>query len=455
MRKEAKWLYIFILLNPIFDLFSSIFNQIGFRYTPSTFLRPLIPLGLIIYIFIKDKSVRKLIIGLILIYLSYMGLHLYLYKDLITTFSYGSLLDELQYVINYTYLIFTLLTFIYVFYKKEHKLNKYLFYTSMFYIISIYIAIITGTSFTSYVEGVGYKGWFNTSGAVGAILTLSLFINTPYLLKENINKYYKFIYLFLSLFFLHFLIGSRVGLIGSVLFIISYFGSIFLISLIQKQRLKNYIKLEIISPMILMLILSLFIDSNSITRRIQLDDMKDDIKHIAYDLEDEINKIDNENSVGKYILEEQKLALDSLREYAYATKIENVNLRKQQIIYHYYLYSFQDSILLKLFGNGFLTNMGALTLEMEAFALFFNFGILGFTLYYLPFILILIYAIYMGIKKYKSLDITYILLILGSITSFGISSLSGHTYFNTSVMPVIIVMYILLINKAKEIKWKS
>ena len=58
----------------------------------------------------------------------------------------------------------------------------------------------------------------------------------------------------------------------------------------------------------------------------------------------------------------------------------------------------------------------------------------------------------MGIKKYKSLDITYILLILGSITSFGISSLSGHTYFNTSVMPVIIVMYILLINKAKEIK---
>lgn len=451
-KKEEKLLYIFILLNPIFDLLSSLFSN--FKYTPSTFLRPIIPLLLLIYIFIKDKSIRSKFSGLFLIYISYSCMHLYLYNSLITEFSYGTLMHEFQYIANYTYLIFTFVTFLYVFYKKDNKLNKYIFYTSMFYILSIYIAIITGTSLTSYVEGVGYKGWFNTSGAVGAILTLSLFVNTPYLIKNNINKYITFLYLFLTLSYLHFLIGSRVGMMGSLLFIASYLFSVMLIFLREKNKdiIKTNLRLELLIPIVIVLIMSVFIDSSTFARRAQLDDMKDKDKHIAYDLKDEIDKIDEEGSTGKYILEEQKLALDALEEYANATEMANVNLRKQQIVYHYYLYSYQHNILLKLFGNGYLTNMGMLTLEMEGFALFFNFGILGFMLYYLPFILILVYSIYTLFKKYKNIDITYIMLVLCSITSFGISTLSGHTYFNTSVMPVIIVMYTLLLNKTKELK---
>ena len=435
MKKEEKILYFFILLNPIFDLFSSFFNAC-----------------IIIYIFIKDKTIRKKIIGLFIIFITYACIHLLIYNGLITEFSFGTLIHEFQYIANYTYLIFTFLTFLYIFYKKDNELNKYLFYTSMFYVLSIYISIITNTSLTSYIEGIGYKGWFNTSGAVGAILTLGLFINTPYLLKSNYNKFIKSLYLFLTLFFLHFLIGSRVGLIGSLLFIASYLGSLLIIRIFQKQKIKEYLKLEIVLPMIIVLILSLFIDSSTLSRREQLDGMKDDNKYIAYDLKDEIDKIDSEDSTGKYILLEQKMALDSLEEYANATKLANVNIRKQQIIYHYYLWTFQKDISLKLFGNGFLTNMGMLTLEMEAFALFFNFGIVGFLLFYMPFIGILLYSVYIFIKKFKKIDFECLMLMLGSVTSFGISTLSGHTYFNTSVMPVIIIMYVLLLNKIKAIK---
>lgn len=449
-KKEEKILYLFILLNPIFDLLSSLFSN--YKFTPSTFLRPIIPLLLIIYIFIKEKSIRNKLIGLSLIYISYGCIHLFIYKGLITEFSYGTLLHEFQYIANYTYLMFTFATFIYMFYKRKTlDLKKYLFYISAFYVVSIYIAILTGTSLTSYVEGVGYKGWFNTSGAVGAILTISSFINIPYLIKSNINKIFKFTYIFLTLFFLHFLIGSRVGLIGSLLFIVSFFISLLFIYFKEKRNNKVF-NLEIVLPMILVLILTMFIDSSTLSRRAQLDDMKDDEKHIAYDLKDEIDKIDSEGSAGKYILEEQKMALDSLEEYANATGLANVDLRKQQIIYHYYLWNFQHNILLKLFGNGFLTNMGMLTLEMEGFALFFNFGILGFILFYLPFLLILIYATYIALKNIKKLDLEYIMLLAGSVTSIGISTLSGHTYFNTSVMPVIIILYLLLINKTVSIK---
>jgi hypothetical protein len=50
MKKMSKenWLYIFILINPIFDLLSSLFTNLGTSFTPSTIMRPIIPLILLI-----------------------------------------------------------------------------------------------------------------------------------------------------------------------------------------------------------------------------------------------------------------------------------------------------------------------------------------------------------------------------------------------------------------------
>ena len=453
MNKE-KWLYTFILLNPIYDILSSLFNYYGFSYSLSTLLRPIIPLLMIIYIFFTDRTVRKKLLILGSIYVSYVVTHLYLYNNIKTGISYGNLLHEFQYLINYTYLIFTFLLFLYIFFKRENKLKDTLFYNILFYIVTIYISIITNTSFPSYVEGIGYRGWFNTSGAVGSILIISLFVLLPYLVKKEIKVGYKYFFIFIIAFYLCFLIGSRVGLYGSVLAMGSFILYNILFNLFKRKKIRINKKnrfLIIGGCLVIVIMISLF-GSYTLERRLQLDNITDKEIHIAYDLMDIRTAIINNTIEKNYMSNDQIRALHSLYEHANRINLPNVDMRKQQLIYHTYLYQYQKSVPLKLFGNGYLANFGALTLEMEGIALLFNFGIIGFVLYAMPFLSIFIYALYIGVQNIRKIDVEYMMYISGVFISYAISLMAGHVYFNTSVMPVIIIAHVLLLNKVKAMK---
>ena len=449
LNKE-NLLYIFILINPIFDLLSTLFRQLDFTYTPSTFLRPILPAALIIYIFVTDKNIRLKLAGITAIYMSYIIGHLYLYSGITTGFSNGSLAHELQYVINYTYLVFTLGLFIYAFYKKKHVLEDILLKTTTFIIGTVYLAIITNTSLSSYIEGgILYKGWYNTSGAISTLLLLSMFVLLPYLLKHKINPMYKYGFVFFVLFYLCFLVGSRVGLYGSILLIV-----IFGISYLIFNNLKNIKKhLPIIMASTLLVILTFVVfGSSTLERRRELNNLKDDEIHIAIDFNKIKIKIDNNTLEDGYMSNDQITALKKMASYAERHSIANVDLRQQQLVYNYYLWIEQNDLSLKLFGNGYLANYIQLTLEMETFALLFNFGVFGFALFFMPFLTIAIYSIYVGIKNIKKLDIEYIMYLSGVLISYMISLYAGHVYFNTSVMPIIIILHLLLLNKVHNMK---
>ena len=55
-------------------------------------------------------------------------------------------------------------------------------------------------------------------------------------------------------------------------------------------------------------------------------------------------------------------------------------------------------------------------------------------------------------KNIKRVDIESIMYTFGVSISYAISMLAGHVYFNTSVMPMIIVIHLLLLNKCMSIK---
>ena len=69
------------------------------------------------------------------------------------------------------------------------KLKKSILASLSVYIISIYIAILTKSSSRTYIEGLGYKGWFESGNSLSAILTLGLFIILP-MIKEKKYRYY-------------------------------------------------------------------------------------------------------------------------------------------------------------------------------------------------------------------------------------------------------------------------
>lgn len=124
----------------------------------------------------------------------------------------------------------------------------------------------------------------------------------------------------------------------------------------------------------------------------------------------------------------------------------------QQLIYNISLVKNQANIGFILFGNGYLANFYEMVLEMELVSFLLNFGIIGFTLYLMPFIVIFVYGIYKGIKNIRKIDTEYIMYLAGCGLVFALSCLSGYTFFNSSSMMIIIVLNTLLLNKINNFK---
>ena len=76
--KKEYIIYFYIILCPILDIASFLFrNAFDTNISISTFIRPIIPVILAIYIFIKANKKHKLILaGIATIYVAYGAIHL-------------------------------------------------------------------------------------------------------------------------------------------------------------------------------------------------------------------------------------------------------------------------------------------------------------------------------------------------------------------------------------------
>ena len=215
-------LCLFIIISPILDMLSFIFrHSFDTSFSPSTFIRPIIPIIMVMIIFFKNKFKLKLFIGA-LIYGIYALIHILIFNNIKTESSYGGVINELQYIVNYSFMILNLFIYAYVFYKKDNdKLKKSVLISLSIYIISIFIAILTNTSSTTYIEGTGYKGWFESGNSLCAILCISLCIVISFI-KDKKIRLVAIPVIILTGIFLTMLVGTRTGLFGFVLIIFAY-----------------------------------------------------------------------------------------------------------------------------------------------------------------------------------------------------------------------------------------
>lgn len=86
-------LSFFVIICPILDIASFLYrNKLGTQYSVSTFIRPILPAIVFIYIFIKNKIRDKIkIVEIVFIYLIYMVAHLYIYFNLKTLCSFRNI----------------------------------------------------------------------------------------------------------------------------------------------------------------------------------------------------------------------------------------------------------------------------------------------------------------------------------------------------------------------------
>ena len=458
-----KVLLIFIAVCPILDIISFTFrNSFDVSFSPSTFIRPLIPIIAIIIIFFKNKFKLKLCIAGT-IYVIYSIGHIIMFNILKTESSYGVITHELQYLMNYTYMILNLFIYMFVFYKKDNEqLKKFTLISACIYIGSIYLSVITKTYSTTYLEGMGIKGWFESGNSVGSIFTLLLFILFPMVKHKEYNKIVIPTILLIGIF-LTTMLGTRTGLIGFLGVAILY-G---LIELILKMRLKKkvehkqtniWVKIGGVTAFICIIGLVALKGSSTLERRKFLQAISNDVidsrtgqvSHITGDLLAVKYKIDDNEITEEYMSKPSQKALISLYETANSLDISNSNKRAQQIIYNTYQVIYQKDVGAILFGNGFLTNIREMILEMEIPAFLYNFGIIGFILYFIPFAGVSIYCLKRVLRNLKQSDAETFMLLLGSFFTFALSFFAGYTFFNSSTMMIIIVIDVLLVNKVRR-----
>ena len=232
-------LCLFIILCPILDAASFIFrNYFNTNISISTFIRPIIPIIAVTYIFFKEKLKPQMLL-IAGIYLIYAIGHLYVFYRIKTGCAYGNELRELQYLINYTYMIMNLFIYIYFFAAQNrlkeitdeekgraiYKLRKSVLISLTLYVGIIYLSLLTKTSSYTYGEvKIGYKGWFESGNSLGTIILLTLFIVLPMMSKKYPTgiRIWTLAVTILAGAYITTLLGTRLGLYGFIAVILAY-----------------------------------------------------------------------------------------------------------------------------------------------------------------------------------------------------------------------------------------
>ena len=372
-------------------------------------------------------------------------------------------MHEAQYIVNYTFMILVLGIFLYVFKDKDVKnLNKSIIISAGIYIISIFIAILTKTSSSTYIEGMGYKGWFESGNSIGSILILTMFIYLS-LLKDKKFRFVIIPTVILVGIYLSLLLGTRVGLFGFILVLMCYIFVEILYKIIHKTKINKKAVAIMISGIAVVLLVVITVGSVTFQRRKHLSDIEQNIQdektsneaHVTGSILEIKEKIEENTLEEGYMNEPQKKSILELYDICNNLNVKNNDQRMQQLIYNVLLVKNQKSIVGILFGNGYMNNFRELVLEMEIPAFLLNFGVIGFILFFIPFLAIFIYSVYIGFKNIKKIDKEYMMLCLGGGFVFALSFFAGYTFFNSSTMMVIITIYTLLINKILNLKRSS
>lgn len=453
---------LFIILSPILDITSFIFRKkFNTNWSPATILRPIIPCLIFIYLFLKQNK-KKRIILISSLYCIYAIIHMFIFKKLWTQSAYGGMVNELQYVVNYTFMILVLYVFYEVFKEKDVKiLKRSIMYSILIYVCSIFIAILTKTSSSTYIEGIGYKGWFESGNSLCATICISLCIILT-INKNNKIALSAIITFIISAIYLVIFSGTRTGVLGVIIVGATYIITMASRLIYNKGKISKK-RVLIALAIFCMVILIIVISGMQVLKRRQ--ELKENeymnvdpdtgiVRNVSGDILSLYKQIQNGEITEQYMTKETQKSICELYDYAKRTHLSNVNLRKQQLIYNLFLVKNQKSILLVLFGNGYKTQFRELVMEMEVPAIICNFGLVGFMLYLGPFIFIWVYKLYKLVKN-KKFEQEKIMHITGLSLGLALSTLAGYTFFNQSSMIIMCSICILVLNRDNKLNIRT
>lgn len=405
-KKTATLIYIFLILQPFLDLFTSLMvRYTTFPITIGMLLRGLFLLFCII-LFVKSKSIHK---RKSIIYLTFLSLFCILYFITKTDiFTIEFLKTEIIYMFKYLYFPIITICLINIYDELEldkDKLFKIFTINAITYAVLILIPEITKTSFASYIgSNKGTVGWFYAANEIGAI-TVALLPYVYYTLFARMPVF-KTSIIFIIIILADVLLGTKTSFIGMLITELLYL----LYNLFNYKKNRGYglivsIMIVIISFCIIPQIPAIKNLQNAITNSSQI-----------------VEEPPKNNS--EVIIKNQSLK----RIVAVALSGRDVFLFNTLNIYN------DVSLVDKTLGIGFV-NRDSINnedieklIEMDLLDILFHYGIIGFIIYFGP----LIYIIYRTIKSIIKSKFQLSFFKLTNIYVIGIMTLisliAGHVY---------------------------
>ncbi|PLR78268.1 hypothetical protein CU633_07070 [Bacillus sp. V3-13] len=456
-NKFESFLLYFIIIQPILDLLTSFsILVLNIDTTAGIIVRFLVMLFSLVYILIKSFTGEG---KRYLIYLLFLGsavgislINNLLIKDPV------SLSEEVKFAAKVVYPLVMIFSYILAFkaFKKsggfQKKVIKYITYSTLIINVSMILAIITGTSNDSYINGkAGSLGWFFAANPLGATLAICL----PVVLLYSINNTTKFSQLFywiptlLSVYSL-IMVGTKVGY-GAILIVLFLGLFMSLVEFFKHRKSGNrqqYLLNTSISGLVLIIVilitpytplaantsmhLSLLgIDTSVDTTNDETEQSKDQNEQ-----NDKSSKPKQKNIVGQV-------------ENIDPNQMENLLLSSREVYVDRFKGFFDDApTSQKILGMGYAGNYeeDPKTIEMDFHDIFFSFGILGFIIIILPLIYFGIRIIIRVLKRLLHFfTLKYVLIASGLALALGIAFTAGHVLTAPAVSIFFSILFAFLI----------
>lgn len=411
-KKTLTLFYLFLFMQPILDLFISLFNHYNISSSVVLVVRTLF-LGYFIYylLFIKKCNVKYLV--LLFIY-SAIFILINLFGDKVGSISY-----EIKALIKVIYFPITLL-FVTELFKDNDIKRKNLYIILLTYLLLIFVPSILNVGFESYLyDKVGSIGLFYSANAVGNIISMLAPLFIFYLLK---NKKIISLILFLGIYFYVLLMMGTKAPILTAMIIILYLIILLVINLIKEKKY-NYIFMFLIIFIISLITMIKILPETSFYKNLIIHAKNMDVTSLS-----------------------DMLNLKKLDDYIFSGRLSF--LKDTLDIY------INQPLMQKLFGMGYIVGVKEIkTSEMDYFVMLFHQGLLGFIILYYKYFskIVFIFKSYLNRFKDNFNDLEKSGSLIAIIISILNALLVGHVL---DVPSVSIFVSIIIVMTCKELKNK-
>lgn len=400
---------LFLLSGPLIDFVTGVMLHIfEINLTLGLVFRVLF----LIFIFYVTTFIynKKNILGYYVVFIIYLLLFilgLFIFKDNPNYF------EEIQNTFRLFYFPLLLVSLFSI--RKEIRITSLsLVITLSLYLILIFVPLILDMGFESYAitkEGVlGFYNSANEISAIIAILTPILFIIFYESKKITFKLIITFVYLVVILS-----VGTKTPLLSLVISLIV----IFIYMLVKAFINKKYRVVTSFSAIILAfsLVIIIIIPSTSFYKNIQV--------HLDYLGVDNILEIFKDEELIDHFIFSQRLTF----------------LRNKEKLYS------ESNLYQKLFGLGYYDNDKELKgIEMDYFDIYYNQGVVGFIIFFIPYISILITVL----KTRNVFSFRQLMLYLSLFLVIVLSLFTGHIITAPSVSIIVCFIILSIMKKSKK-----